>query len=149
MRNGERSGPVKNSERTVCVSARSLWMLPLPPHCATSRPPGFRTRASAPNSASWSGIQWKRRVREDRVDRLRQLQLDQVLTRERRSIAERLPGMLDHRRGDVDPVHAPLRNEVRDQRRDPTGAAAGVEHDLVAGEVEALELLARPRELWL
>ena len=34
-------------------------MLPRPPHWASSRPPGFRLRCSAANSASWSGIQWK------------------------------------------------------------------------------------------
>ena len=33
-------------------------MLPAPPHCAASWPPGLSTRARCRKSASWSAIQW-------------------------------------------------------------------------------------------
>ena len=50
------------------TSASTAWtaaMLPCPPHCATSRPPGRRTEARCRNSASWSATQWK--VAVDRI----------------------------------------------------------------------------------
>src|SRR3984957_8860668 len=38
IRKGERKGPVKNGERTVCVSARSLLMVPPPLHEPPAHP---------------------------------------------------------------------------------------------------------------
>jgi hypothetical protein len=89
----------------------------------------------------------KRRVGEGRVHRLRKLERDEVLAQDRGAVAERLAGMLDHRRGDVDRVHPAARHPVGELRRHPPGAAAGVEHDLVAGQLEPVELLACPAEL--
>ena len=37
IRSGERSGPVKNGERTVCVTTRSLRIVP-PPHAPATQP---------------------------------------------------------------------------------------------------------------
>ncbi len=87
------------------IVARTRWieaMLPTPPHCATSQPPGRMTAARFRNSASWSGTQWKVAVERTAstvaVDRQGQTQVgDDVLD----AIAE--PGQalargLDHRR---------------------------------------------------
>src|ERR1700678_2244817 len=38
IRKGERKGPVKNGERTVCVSARSLLIVPPPLHEPPAHP---------------------------------------------------------------------------------------------------------------
>ena len=38
IRKGERSGPVKNGDRTVWVSARSLRMVPPPPQYPSMQP---------------------------------------------------------------------------------------------------------------
>ena len=38
MRKGERNGPVKNGERTVWVSTRSLLIVPPPPHLPAIQP---------------------------------------------------------------------------------------------------------------
>src|SRR5260221_13924906 len=37
-RDGERRGPVKNGDRTVCESTRSLFTVPAPPHRAPTQP---------------------------------------------------------------------------------------------------------------
>ncbi len=61
-----RSGPGRASRRRSSPATR--WteaMLPTPPHCATSQPPGRRTAARFANSASWSGTQWN--VAVDRI----------------------------------------------------------------------------------
>ena len=53
-------------------------MFPSPPHCATSRPPGRSARAQAREESLVVGYPVEGRRREDRVDRLLELQLEQV-----------------------------------------------------------------------
>ena len=89
----------------------------------------------------------KRRVGERCVDRLGKLELDEVLAQDRRSVAERLLRVLGHRRRHVDPVHAAVRHPVGQQCGHPARAAAGVEHDIVVLQLEAVELLERPSQL--
>jgi hypothetical protein len=72
-------------------------------------------------------------VGERGIDRLGQLELDQVLAQDGRLVAECLARVLDHRRSHVDRVHASLRHPVGHERGHPPRPAAGVENDLVAG----------------
>ena len=60
------------------------------------------------------------------------------------AVAEGLTGLLDHRLGGVDAEHPALREALEQLRRDASGAAAGVHHELVAGELEAVEHLEAP-----
>ncbi len=63
---------------------RSTSMLPSPPHCATSRPPGRKRRVQAREQPLVVGDPVEGGRREDRVDGLVQLQLEQVDQRARR-----------------------------------------------------------------
>ena len=45
---GERSGPVKNGDRTVCVSTRSLFTLPVPPQRPPAHPVTYDGAALLP-----------------------------------------------------------------------------------------------------
>ena len=47
-RNGERSGPVKNGDCTVCASTRSLRMVPAPPHFPLMQPTTYEGTALFP-----------------------------------------------------------------------------------------------------
>ena len=72
----------------------------------------------------------ERRGREDRVDRLGELELGEVGHGERRCGRRRARSRasLDHRRRAVDGDHAPARQALEQRRGDAAGAAAGVEH---------------------
>ena len=77
-------------------------MLPCPPHCATSRPPGRRTEARCRNSASWSGDPVEGRRGQDRVDarvaqRQRRGQVRDHVAHPVAEPGEPLAGRLDHR----------------------------------------------------
>ena len=89
----------------------------------------------------------ERRVREDDVRRFRDSHLDEVLAEHGGAVAESLTRMLGHRGGHVDRVDPATWYPVCEQRRDAAGAAAGIDHHLVAIEHEALELLERPVQL--
>lgn len=87
------------------------------------------------------------RVGEDDVDRLRKPQLDQVLAKDRRALAEALARVRGHRGCNVDAVDASLGDAAHELGRNATRTAARVEHDLVAPECVSVELLERPLEL--
>ncbi len=77
--------------------------------------------------------------REDRVDGLRQLELEQVGDADIHVRTESLAGGGHHRGRLVDRDHAPARQPL-DQRLGYTPrAAAGVEHGLIAAQLQALE----------
>jgi hypothetical protein len=78
-------------------------------------------------------------IRERRVDRLIELELDQVGADHLGPLAERRPGALDHRRRGVDRHYAASWKPLEQHAGDPSAAAAGVEHGLVASQVEAIE----------
>ena len=81
----------------------------------------------------------ERRRREDRVDGLLQLELEQVrladVDRRRQLVAR----ALDHRPRAVDRDHAPAREALEQQPRHAARPAARVEHRLVAVEEEPVE----------
>ena len=87
------------------------------------------------------------RVGEDDVDGLGKLELQQVLTQEGRAVPELLPRMGHHRRGGVDSVHAAARHQFGDQRGDSPRARPGIEHDLIAVQVQPVQLLLSPGQL--
>ena len=82
--------------------------------------------------------------REDGVDRLVELQLGEVGDQIVGAVAEALARLLDHRLGAVDGDHAALGRRSSSMRGHPAGAAAGVEHRLVAAQLEPVEHLRRP-----
>ena len=45
---GDRSGPVKNGDRIVCVSTRSLLTVPVPPHAPPTQPVTYDGAALLP-----------------------------------------------------------------------------------------------------
>ena len=87
------------------------------------------------------------RVREHDIHRHWKLELDEVLAEDRRSITECVLGVGDHRGSGVDPVDPAPRHAAHELGRDPAGAAARVQQDLVASERQARQLLEGPSEL--
>ena len=87
------------------------------------------------------------RGREDRVDRLFEPQLEQVLRERLDIVAEAFLCLLDHRAAAVDRDHRAVREPLEQLRGHAAGAAAGVEHALVAAQVQAVDDVARHREL--
>ena len=68
--NGSRAASPNPADLTAAT-------LPAPPHCATSRPPGFSARAGGRTGVVVADPV-ERRGRDDRVDRLVELELEQV-----------------------------------------------------------------------
>ena len=83
--------------------------------------------------------------REDRVDGLVEVELEQVADAQVRVRPEPLAGGVDHRGRLVDRDHAPARQALDQRLRDPPGAAAGVEHGLIAAQLQPLEHLEPER----
>ncbi len=81
----------------------------------------------------------KRGGRQDRVDGLVQLQLQQIRSADVRVGAQPLAGGSDHRLGHVHRDHPSARQPLHQRLGDPARAAAGVEHRLVAGERQPVE----------
>ena len=110
--------------------------LPSPPHWATSRPPG-RSACVEPSrtGASWSRIQWKVALEKTASTGSTPAapSSERSAIRSPVSVAERRGGaVVDHRRRGVDPDHPAAGQPLDQHRRHPSGAAAGVEHGLVA-----------------
>jgi ATP-binding cassette subfamily B protein len=82
-------------------------MLPRPPHWATSCPPGRSAARKRPNSRWVVADPVKRGGREDRVDGLVDLQLEQVQDAQLRASIQPAPGRLDHRLGLIDAITRP------------------------------------------
>ena len=82
---------------------------------------------------------------EDRVDGLVQLELEQVLHADVGLLAESAPCRLHHRGRLVDGDHAAAGQPLTQRLGDPSGPAARVEHDLLAGQLEPLEHLQPER----
>jgi hypothetical protein len=86
----------------------------------------------------------KRRRRQDRVDRLLQLDLQQV-SHAHVDARQTLACGVDHRLRGVYGDRTPTRQALDQQLRDPPRAAAGVEHGLVAAQLQPLQHLASER----
>ncbi len=89
----------------------------------------------------------KRCVGERGVDGLGELEVDQVLAEDGRTITKRRARVLDHRRRRVYRVHAPAWYSVREQGGDAARPAPRVEYGLIAAQLQPLELLEGPAEL--
>ena len=87
----------------------------------------------------------ERRGREDRVDRLVQLELEQVGGEHLDARAEPLARLRHHRRRPVDRDDLAARQALDQRGGHAAGAAAGVEHALVAAQLEPVEHLAPHR----
>ena len=81
----------------------------------------------------------ERRRREDRVDALAELEVEQVGLPHVGTVAEEGSSLLDHSGVRVDCDHPAPRQALHEVGGDAPRAAAGVEHRLVAGELEAVE----------
>ena len=108
---------------------------------AQSREQARRTAARGRGSSGrW---RWRRSRRPARssssVEQVGDAQLDPVA-----ELGQVLAGVLDHRRRGVDADHPALGQALAEQPRHPAAAAAGVEHGLVAAQVEPGEHLAPP-----
>ena len=105
---------------------------------------GLSAACRRSKSRSWSAIQWK--VAVERIASTgssssssvgRQAHVD--------GRAEPRARLLDHRRRAVDGDHLAAREPLEQRRRHPAGAAAGVEHALVAAQLEPVEHVATHR----
>jgi hypothetical protein len=89
------------------------------------------------------------RVREHRVHRPVELELGEVCTQDDRAVAERRPGVLDHRRGRIHRDQASGGQALEEQPGHPARAAAGVENGFVAPQRQPLQQLPGPLDLRL
>ena len=80
----------------------------------------------------------ERRRREDRVDGLVVRQLEQVGA-PHVGVRQPLARRIDHRLRGVDGDHVPVGHTLDQRFGDPPGAAAGVEHRLIAAQLESFE----------
>ena len=125
--------------------AWTLATLPAPPHWAASRPPGRSAACRRANRRSWSSIQWK--VAVLRIASTGSSSVSSSEVGGERGRSPRAAGLLDHRLAAVDGDHRAVRDALGEHLGDAAGAAAGVEHPLVAPEVEPVDDVARHREL--
>ena len=124
-------------------------MLPSPPHWATSRPPGRSAACRRANSRSWSAIQWNVAVERIASTRLVELEVEQVEHAHVDAVgAGRRARSLAASTIEADASTAitlPARQALDQRLGDPPRAAARVEHDLVARQLQAREHLAAQR----
>ena len=117
-------------------------MLPSPPHCATSRPPGLSAARRRLNSRSWSAIQWKVAVERIASSGLSELELEQVAG-ESRDFEPLAPSRSRAARViDSDASTAMTRPRGRRSRSASVirpEPQPGVEHGLIAVQLEAIE----------
>ena len=132
--------------RSPRAPAATRRRCPRPPHWASITPPG---RSAANRRCEQPLVvedPVEGRVREDRVDRLVELELEQVRDptarpgRRTRRGAARACSIIDSEPST--PITRPSGRRSSSRRGHPPAAAAGVEHGLAAGELEASE---RPR----
>ncbi len=104
-------------------------------------------RAAGAKSRSWSAIQWKTALEKTASTGSGSSSSVRSATRALSPGLQRLPHLLDHRGRAVDGDHPAPRQALDQQPGDPAAAAAGVEHDLVAGQRQPVE--DRPRPLFV
>ena len=119
--------------------------MPAPPHWATIRPPGRSAANRRSKSRSWSAIQWNVAVERIASTGALELELGEVGDAHVGARPEPLARLGDHRRRAVDGDHLAARQALEQRRRHAPGAAAGVEHALVAAQLEPVEHLAAHR----
>ena len=103
-----------------------------------------QTRRRAAGGRGSSGRSRSRRRRRPARARSSSSRSETISSTRSPNGAEASRAMLDHRRRGVDADHPALGQAVEQVAGDPSRAAAGVEHGLVAGEVEPLEHLEAP-----
>ena len=119
-------------------SSSTAAMLPAPPQSTTSCPPGRSTAARWRKSASWSRTQWNVEVETIASTGCaasgKRLAEVGVHERHARVAGEALARRFQHPRRAVERDHAPMRQPLQQRRGHLAGAAAGVEHGLVAAQ---------------
>ncbi len=120
-------------------------MLPSPPHCATSLPPSRSAARRRSEQTVVIGDPVEGRRREDRVERLLELELEQVAHVQLGPVAETSSRRFDHRGRLVHTDHATARKALEQRLRHTARSAAGVEHRLIAVKLESLEHLQTER----
>ena len=136
--NGSRAA----SSKPACLTAATL---PSPPHWATSRPPGFSASFRRANRRSWSPIQWNVAVETIASTGSSTVELEQVGLADVDRRRQPPPRLLDHRARAVDGDHAAARQPLDQHRGDAAGAAARVEHGLVAVQPQPPQHVAAHR----
>ena len=136
-----RSAPHRAPARETSLACpRSTSMLPSPPHCATSRPPGAQRRVQPREQPLVVGDPVERRGREDRVERR-----SRARARAGRADAHVGAGQSRSRAASTIDCEAsaaitcPSRQALDQRLRDPARAAAGVEHGLIAAQLQPAE----------
>ena len=142
-----RASPAKRSLRPASSAASSACActsatLPSPPHCTLTRPPGRSAAASRANSASWSAIQWKVALEKTASTRSPSASVSVARSAWRTSTGS--PASSSRARatmsGDASTAMTPpARQPLEQHAGDAARAAAGVEHGLVAAQLEAVE----------
>ena len=124
-------------------------MFPRPPHWATNGAPGVQRGADAREQRSWSAIQWNVALETAASAGGVDAQLEQVLLGERRARVVAEPPRAPPRPSRAEPSiadDAAVRTEALQQLRGhAAGAAAEVEHGLVAAQRQPVEDLRAPR----
>ncbi len=124
--------PSSAGSATASIAACTAATLPAPPHWATIRPPGRSAANRRSNSRSWSGIQWK--VAVERIASTG----SSSSSSSRSATNTSTPGPSRSRacstiEGEPSTATTCAARQPLDQRGgDAPGAAAGVEHALVA-----------------
>ena len=140
-----RASPRAPGSATASIAACTVATLPAPPHWATSRPPGCSAANRRSNSRSWSAIQWKVAVERIASTGSSSSSSSRSATNTSTPGPSRSRASLDHRGRAVDGDHCAAREPLDQRRGDAAGAAAGVEHALVAAQLEPVEHLAAHR----
>ena len=136
------------SAATASAASWKRWTLPLPPHWATSRPPGASAACRRAKRASWSPIQWKTAFEKpastgsSSVSSVRSAR-NTVVARDR--ARARACATIDAAESTATTV--PARQALEQHPRHAARAAAGVEHGLVAAQRQPLEHRAGPLHL--
>jgi len=110
-------------------------------------PAGLQRRVQPREQAVVVGDPVERRGREDRVDGAVELELGEIGGEDLRAAAEPFTGLLDHRLRAVDGDDLAARQALDERRGHAAGPAAGVEHALVAAQVEPVQHVAPHRLL--
>jgi hypothetical protein len=115
----------------------------VPPHCAISWPPPRSASRRRANQARVVAQPVERRRREDRVDvTTAEVELLEVLVDQLDAVAQAHARRREHLGGPVDADHPAVRQALDQRLGDAARAAAGVEHGLVAAQLQAVEHLA-------
>jgi len=119
--------------------AAQLGDVALSPALGAQSPTASQRGVQATEQCLVIGNPVERGGRQDRIDRLVQLHLQQIRSADVRIGAQPLTGGGDHRLGHIHSDHPAVRQPLHQRLGDPARTAAGVEHRLIAGERQPVE----------